>query len=512
MKKFQLDEVQFERLEMAKQPRPALMMEAAGDPVRDAWAQFGRDLGFDPATVANWQDDWTFDAEPITAEAAVPAPEPAAEETLPEAGEIMVEKKPESFVAMPSDGMAAAAGDLVRHKNPDVEQLAIVIRESALTVESGHELLSRFAPLAGAARGLLITSKTINVTAEDQTGNMAMARVMRLQLRDVRLRSEKMRKGLKDESLKRGKAIDGLHHVVEYLIAPEEARLEELEKFAERAAAERMRVLGLERFEALMKYGFNPGQIDLGAMAQEDFDRMLEGQKLAAEAAEKRKRDEQADKDRKAEEQRKADAAEVERKRKVKEEEDRVAREKQAAKDEELRLSKLKSDRMVELSRFGSRIETRLQGGILIHYSDEVIAEKGAIETMPNTEWMATLASAKSRFEEQQAKVKAQREKEATEKKAADDKAAAEKKRADDAQAELNRQKKAKDDAERKRKADDAKAARAPDKQKLVAYIKSLHSITAPVLKTDPGKFALEAIAEQYDLARKFAEQTIGEL
>lgn len=599
MKKFTMTPEQIDDYDRALRPMPSLMASTAADPVRDFWTALSRVLGFDPATVANLirGDDFAeFDAEPLAHAqpeasapqepnpAEMPATAPAQEEapaTLVSAGE--ARGVPHADIeGATAEGWAKIAAIEARRTNPDVEQLAVVIRESALTVESGHELLTRFAPLAGAARALLITAKTITVTAEDQTGQMAMARTMRLQLRDVRLRSEKLRKGLKDESLKRGKAIDGLHHVVEYLIAPEEARLEEMEKFAERAAAERMRLLAQSRFEALMKYGFNPGQMDLGAMPQEDFDRMLEGQKLAAEAAEKRKIEARTEERRKKlsvygisptaqimlspdlgkldeekfllilDEHRRLHAEEQERRRMrgierfnelgtwgvkysgtpaLEDLADDVyqkiatdAREAWSAKknseeaerkrrDEELRLSKLKSDRMVAISRYGARIEPRLQGGVIIYYADDVIEQQSTvIESVSDGQWEATLLSAKTRFDAQQAKVKAQREKDAAAKKEADDKAAAEKKRADEAQAELNRQKKAKDEEERKRKADEAKAARAPDKQKIVAYIKSMHSITAPTLKTEPGKFALEAIAEQYDLARKFAEQTINEL
>lgn len=582
--KFTLDDVQLERLDMALQPRPALMMEAASDPVKDCWTQFGRDMGFDPATVTNFTEDWTFEAEPLAhAQPEASAPQEQNQEEAPATAPAQ-EEAPATLVSAgeAAEGFATLAAADVRRTNPDIEQLEVVVRESALTPESGHELLSRFAPLAGQARALLVTAKTINVTAEDQAGQMAMARTMRLQLRDVRLRSEKLRKGLKDESLKRGKAIDGLHHVVEYLIAPEEARLQEQEEFAERAAATRRQEMVQKRIAQLAEVGFKADGLNLFEMTEEDFARLLEGQKLAHEAAEKRKAEAKTEDRRKQlaalgvsptaqvmlspdlgalpddkfklllDEHRRLQIQEQERKRMLAADrfnelgtwgvrysgtppledlaEDvyakiaKDAREAWTAKknyeeaerqrrDEELRLAKVKTERTVALSRHGVRIEPRLPAGILITYADEVIEQTDAtLESMTEEKWAALLLGAKTRFEDQQAKVKAQREKDAAAKKEADDKAAAEKKRADDAQAELNRQKKEREAAEAKRKADEAKAARAPDKQKLVAWVKSLHSISKPELRTDTGKFALEAIAEQYDLARKFAEQTINEL
>lgn len=299
MKKFQLDEVQFEKLEQAQ--NAPLGRDAA---VKRLWQKFGEELGFDPATATPMAEDWTFEAEPL-AQAQQPAgaqeassPAPATPEEEP--GQQEAAATPVSaaeprgvphadFDPVVTAAEREAAGDLVKRENPEVVELVRVAKESALSMESAFELVQRFAPLAAEMKATLATAKTIQVTSEEQGAAMAMARTTRLALRDIRLRSEKLRKGLKEDSLKRGRAIDGLHNVLAYAIAPEEARLEDAEKFAERAVAERLRLLAQQRFEALMKYNFNPGAMDLGAMTKEDFDLLLEGQRLAFEAAQRRK-------------------------------------------------------------------------------------------------------------------------------------------------------------------------------------------------------------------------------
>lgn len=580
MPKFQLTEAQSDKLQMALAPRPALMAAKGGDPENEAWAEFGRALGFNPETVTNFDEgSGEFDADALVTQPTAGA----VEENAPESEKSDEEPQQEAMPATPvsageAEGFAKIAGDDLRRTKaasaeltvvaPGLadEKLVVIARESALSEESAQELLSRFAPLAAEAKRLLVTSKTITVTREDQTGEMAMARTMRMELRKIRLRSENLRKGLKDESVKRGRAIDGLNHVVEYLISPEEARLEDLEKFAERAAAERMRLLGQQRYEELMTYGFNPGQLDLGGMEQEAYARLAEGQKLSFEAAEKRKADQKAEEERKAkaDEQKRKDDEEKARKDRLEFEEAskrqraraieltkyggdfaecmnmssdyrdmseekfqahleivKTAFEKKAAdakaeqdrKDEELRLSKLNSLRLAELSRFGVKVESRNDGEdeiTKVIYADDGWNEfDGDLADLDEKEYPAIVSAAKTRFEAKKIEVAAQRDKDAAEKKKADDKAAAEKKRADDAQAVLDKQKREKDAAERKRKQEEARAARAPDKKKLEAYAAQMAAMAVPTMTTETGKFALEVIVEQFKAAHAFAIQTI---
>ena len=58
---------------------------------------------------------------------------------------------------------------------------------------------------------------------------MQEARIARLALRDIRIQADKTRKALKEESLRYGKAVQGVYNVIEYLITPIEKHLEERE-------------------------------------------------------------------------------------------------------------------------------------------------------------------------------------------------------------------------------------------------------------------------------------------
>ena len=63
-------------------------------------------------------------------------------------------------------------------------------------------------------------AKTIKVVDETQKADMEMARVGRLFLREKRIAIEKKRKELKEQSLREGKAIDGIANVLKAVIVP----------------------------------------------------------------------------------------------------------------------------------------------------------------------------------------------------------------------------------------------------------------------------------------------------
>src|SRR6185437_11549413 len=83
----------------------------------------------------------------------------------------------------------------------------------------------------------------IKVTSVDQKREMKMARESRLALREIRIKVEHDRKRLKEDSTRRGRAIDGIANVLKALIEPLEAHLLEQETFAERVEAVRKNAL-----------------------------------------------------------------------------------------------------------------------------------------------------------------------------------------------------------------------------------------------------------------------------
>lgn len=112
-------------------------------------------------------------------------------------------------------------------------QLQIIVKESGLEQTKAKYLLDNFTEYFKIADEWALKAKSIVVTDEAQQAEMSMARVGRLFLREKRIAIEKARKELKEQSLREGKAIDGIANVLKALIVPIEEYLEKQEKFIE---------------------------------------------------------------------------------------------------------------------------------------------------------------------------------------------------------------------------------------------------------------------------------------
>ena len=112
-------------------------------------------------------------------------------------------------------------------------QVIDVIESSGLEPETTTDLKKRFLPFWEQANEWAERAKTLVVTDESQTAEIKMARVARLALRDIRVAADKERKELKAESIRKGKAIQGIYNIIEYLIKPTEEYLYTQEKFVE---------------------------------------------------------------------------------------------------------------------------------------------------------------------------------------------------------------------------------------------------------------------------------------
>jgi len=224
-------------------------------------------------------------------------------------------------------------------------QLARVADEAGLVGPARQELIEAFLPDFSSAWKLSVQAKDIRVTDPGQKDEIKKARDMRLQLREVRIASEKRRKALKEDSLRRGQAIDKVAKVITQIAEPAEAKLLEMETIAERLEAERKAKLRADRTMKLATYGVDTTCIDLAGMEEPAFDRLLEDSRLAAEARERAARE--ADEKRKAEEA----AREAERLR-LKAENDRLRKENEQreaeakkARDDAARPEREKADR-----------------------------------------------------------------------------------------------------------------------------------------------------------------------
>ena len=343
--------------------------------------------------------------------------------------------------------MASPASDTNEARLVLVEdKLQPVLAQAGLEPETAKGLLDTFRPLFSQANELCSMAANLTVTDATQVTEIKQARAIRLELRAVRIEAEKKRKLLKEDSLRRGKAIDGVYHVLEYAVVPVEERLLAMEEFAERAEATRKAAIKQTREEALRPYGVDTTFINLGDMNDAQFASLLESTRLAHEA--------------------KLAAAK-------KAEEERIAREKAEA-AERARV-RLENERL--------RQEAEAREKEMAAERERAAKEKAALEE-------------KARQEKADAdrKAKEAAEKAAAERRALEEKARQEAESRVRAEFELRRKKEA-EEAEKRRKEREAKRAdAAPDREKLEALAKVIATLPVPEMATASGRDAVRII------------------
>lgn len=188
-------------------------------------------------------------------------------------------------------------------------KLTVIAKENGLDVEKTQGLLSKFKEPLEHAQNALETAKGIQVTSEDQTAEMEEARHARLELKDIRVGVEHTRKELKEQSLREGKAIDGMANIIKAMVIPAEEYLEKQEKFAENLAKEVLARQTAERLNTLLQYTDSPNLYSFESMDAGVFEKLVSELKTAKETRENAEK--QVELDRIAKE--KADKEEQER-------------------------------------------------------------------------------------------------------------------------------------------------------------------------------------------------------
>jgi DNA repair exonuclease SbcCD ATPase subunit len=342
---------------------------------------------------------------------------------------------------------------------------------------------------------------SIKVTSADQTGDMKLARVARLELKAIRVEAEKVRKKLKEESLLMGRAIDGTNAILLAAIVPLETYLEEQENFAARLLAEQKARIIIERTAALAPY-VTEGQAlpPFDILTPEGFDQLLADYRLLHEAKIEaaRKAEEERIAKEKAEAEARAlrEAEEAAERERVRLEMERlraeataaaIEAERLAAEREAERLAAEAERRKIEEEREAERLAAKAE-------ADRIAAEREAERRKLEAERQKVEAEAAAKLRAQEALLKAEREAAARE--AAAREAAREAERL--AEAERIRLEKARIAAEAKAKADaEAKAARAPDKTKLKAFADQVRGLAVPTATTEDGKRVAAEIAHK---------------
>jgi hypothetical protein len=161
---------------------------------------------------------------------------------------------------------------------------ALTVAVKGLEPASALQLRETFASFFEQVDGWAAKAAAIKVTSVDQKREMKLARESRLALREIRVNAEKARKRLKEDSLRMGKAIDGLANVIKSEIEPIEEYLREQETFAERAEAARIEALRAARAAELAAVGVVAGE-PLGELSEEAWAERIGAARAAHEAA-----------------------------------------------------------------------------------------------------------------------------------------------------------------------------------------------------------------------------------
>lgn len=221
-------------------------------------------------------------------------------------------------------------------------QLQVIVRDSGLEKTKADIILTKFQDYFQLASEWETKARTIVVTDEKQTDSMKLARTGRLLLRERRLEIENTRKQLKEQSLREGKAIDGIANVLKGLIVPIEEYLERQEKFVElqeAAIAERKRIEIERRMAEEEQKRIQAEQVERERIKAENA-------RLQAELLAQRKEAEKKEAELRAKQA--AERAEADRKLAAERESARIEREKA---DAILRAERKESERKAEIER-----------------------------------------------------------------------------------------------------------------------------------------------------------------
>lgn len=347
-------------------------------------------------------------------------------------------------------------------------ELEIVVTESGVTKETSTILMDNFLPMFEKAKEWKAKAESLVVTDVSQIREMQEARIARLALRDIRIQADKTRKALKEESLRYGKAVQGVYNVIEYLITPIEKHLEEQEKFAEVQRAKEIALLKEEREKEVSELQeFIPYGLNLGEMESDQYSNLISGAKTLKSA--KIEAEATAEADRIAKE--KADAEERERIRKENEE---LKRKNALAEQEKLAAEAKARKAQQEASEAAAK--------------QKAISDKAAAEAQAQAD--AKLNAERKLREAAEAKIKADQ---------------LEAKRKDDEAKEAKR-------LEEKRMEDEFQAFQiTPDKEKLSKWV-NLMSIPGSGVTSEKGKEVEKEIAEKFKGFKVWATMKINKL
>lgn len=376
---------------------------------------------------------------------------------------------------------------------PEILQLETRIKESGVEAVTAESLGVAFRPIFTDVHAIIERAKAApKVTDATQLTEMKAVRAIRLELAEQRIKGDKLRAKLKEDSILRGKAIQGVYNLLEFMVKPLEESLLESEKFAERAEAARKAALKVERETAMTVYGVDVAFYQLGEMSAEQFTSLLTSTKAAHEA--KLAAVAKTEADRLAKEKEEAEERERVRLENEKLKQEAIARE-AAAKAEREKAEAAAREAAAVAAREQAEIKAKAEAAAKVA-AEKAAKERAEIEAKAKAERDALRAES-----ERVARI-AQAEREAIEAEALKEREARQKLEAD---AKAMRDAEAAKVIATIRAAE--KAAAAPDKAKLLAYAAAIRAIVVPSLDTLEGT---PIAAQCRESAEKFAKWVVS--
>lgn len=184
-----------------------------------------------------------------------------------------------------------------------MNQLSTITEVTLLETNDQKAIVSGFDGFEAIANEWKVKAESIVVTDIAQKDIIAQAKDARKFIQSKRLEIENIHKQLKEQSLRKGQAIDAIKRYLLSLIEPIEEHLKEQEKFVEIQEAKIKEELRQARLEKLAPYEFDPIGIDLGTISEESFTKVLDNAKTIFEAKQEELRALEEEKKRKAEEE-----------------------------------------------------------------------------------------------------------------------------------------------------------------------------------------------------------------
>ena len=330
--------------------------------------------------------------------------------------------------------------------------LSLAIAEEQLQPETRENLLASFGPLFQQAKQWRERAERLVVTDASQTDLMKQAREARLALKALRVEANKVRKDLKEDSIRKGRAIQGVYNVIEYLVKPLEDHLQEQENFIAIQEAKRREALQAKRYIDILPYGeFVPINLDWGGMSEEEYTKLLKSGKQ--QLKDKQEAAARAEAERVA-----AELAAAEERRRIREENSRLRAE---AAEREAQWEREREERR--------KVEA------------------------------AALADLR-KAHEQEAKERAEAERLAAEdRKRQEEILVAERRQREAAERELERRRKEEEAAAAAAYAAEQLKKSAPDRERLQSFLTEVNALAIPSLQSDAGKRIAQSIARRVD-------------